>query len=206
MISTYAELVTAGQNWLNRNSDTDIEDRIPEFITLAEAEMRRVLRQNVAKAALTLNAAEITLAATIGDVQLVRLNTGVQSRDIPLDPRTYDELLWLRVRLAPTGIPRYFAQVGNKLLLAPAPDASYTAEIVYVQPFVAVTGDTSLLLTSPDLYLAGLLREAGPYLEHETYQFWDAKFKEAVKQINDERDRREAEAVNQPVRLARVFG
>ena len=205
MISTYAELVSAGQNWLNR-TDADIQDRIPEFITLAEAEMRRVLRQNVARAALSLNAAEVTLAATVGDVQTIRLNTGVQSRDIPLDPRTLDELLWMRVRLAPTGIPRYFAQVGNKILLAPAPDATYTAEIVYVQPFTAVTSDTSLLLSSPDLYLAGMLREAGPYLEHTTYEFWDGKFQTAVTQINGERDRREAELLNQPVRLGRVFG
>lgn len=208
-ISTYAELVTAGQNWLNR-TDTDIQARIPEFITLAEAEMKRVLRQNVTKAAVTLNAAEITLASTVGDVQALRLNTGVQSRDLPLEPRTYDELIWLRARLSPTGYPRYYAQVGDKMLLAPAPDASYTGEIVYVQPFTALSSSDSstwaLLLSSPDLYLAGLLREAGPYLEHETYEFWDMKFKTAVAQVNGERDRREAELQNQPVRLARVFG
>jgi len=209
VISTYAELVAAGQNWLNR-TDTDIQARIPEFITLAEAEMKRVLRQNVARAALSLSAAEVTLAASIGDVQTIRLNTGTQSRDTPLDPRTLDELLWLRVRLAPTGVPRYFAQVGNKILLAPAPDATYTAEIVYVQPFTALSSSDSstwtLLLSSPDLYLAGLLREAGPYLEHTTYEFWDGKFRIAGDQINEERDRREAELLNQPVRLPRVFG
>lgn len=204
-ISTYADLVTAGQNWLNR-TDTDIQARIPEFITLAEAEMKRLLRQNVTKAAITLNAAEVVLATTIGDVQSLRLNTGVQSRDVPLDPRTYDELIWLRARLAPAGVPRFFAQINDRLLLAPAPDASYTGEIVYVRPFSSVTSDTTLLVAAPDLYLAGLLREAGPYLEHATYELWDMKFKAAIAQINEERDRREAELQNQPVRLSRVFG
>ena len=37
-ITTYAELKTAISNWLDR---TDLDDRIPEFIALAEARHRR---------------------------------------------------------------------------------------------------------------------------------------------------------------------
>ena len=40
-ISTYSELQTAVANWLNRD---DLTDRIPEFITLAEARFNRALR------------------------------------------------------------------------------------------------------------------------------------------------------------------
>ena len=41
MINTYATLQTAVANWLDRS---DLTDRIPEFITLAEARMNRILR------------------------------------------------------------------------------------------------------------------------------------------------------------------
>ena len=40
-ISTFAELKTAAANWLDRS---DLTDRIPEFIALAEARFNRVLR------------------------------------------------------------------------------------------------------------------------------------------------------------------
>ena len=41
-ITTYAELQTATANWLDRS---DMTDRIPEFIELAEANFNRVIRQ-----------------------------------------------------------------------------------------------------------------------------------------------------------------
>jgi len=40
-ISTFAELKTAAANWLDRS---DLTDRIPEFIALAEARFNRILR------------------------------------------------------------------------------------------------------------------------------------------------------------------
>jgi len=52
-INTYATLQTAVANWLDRS---DLTDRIPEFIALAEARMNRVLRL-----AIMLNVDETTL-------------------------------------------------------------------------------------------------------------------------------------------------
>ena len=40
-INTYSTLQTAVANWLDRN---DLTDRVPEFISLAEATFNRVLR------------------------------------------------------------------------------------------------------------------------------------------------------------------
>ena len=52
-INTYATLQTAVANWLDRS---DLTDRIPEFIALAEARMNRTLRL-----AIMLNVDETTL-------------------------------------------------------------------------------------------------------------------------------------------------
>ena len=58
-INTYATLQTAVANWLDRS---DLTDRIPEFIALAEARMHRTLRL-----AIMLNVDQTTLggAATL---------------------------------------------------------------------------------------------------------------------------------------------
>ena len=40
-IGTFAQLKTAAANWLDRS---DLTDRIPEFIALAEARFNRILR------------------------------------------------------------------------------------------------------------------------------------------------------------------
>ena len=41
-ITNYGQLKTAAANWLDR---TDLEDRIPEFVTMAEAQFNREIRQ-----------------------------------------------------------------------------------------------------------------------------------------------------------------
>ena len=68
-INTYATLQTAVANWLDRS---DLTDRIPEFIALAEARMNRNLRL-----ALMLNVDQTTLG---GATALV---AGTRDYDLP---------------------------------------------------------------------------------------------------------------------------
>src|SRR5512139_3906380 len=42
-INTYATLVSAATEWLARDQDTTLVARIPDFITLAEAKLNRLL-------------------------------------------------------------------------------------------------------------------------------------------------------------------
>ena len=64
-ITTYAELQAAAANWLVRG---DLTARIPEFITLAEARLNRVLRARLAEveASLTTTPGARTLALPSG--------------------------------------------------------------------------------------------------------------------------------------------
>ena len=71
MINTYATLQTAVANWLDRS---DLTDRIPEFIALAEARMNRSLRL-----AIMLNVDETTLGgadALVGGTRDYALPSG----------------------------------------------------------------------------------------------------------------------------------
>src|SRR5215469_5450549 len=64
-ITTYAELQVAAANWLVR---ADLAARIPEFITLAESRLNRVLRARLAEteAALTTTVGLRTIPLPVG--------------------------------------------------------------------------------------------------------------------------------------------
>ena len=83
-INTYATLQTAVANWLDRS---DLTDRIPEFIALAEARMNRNLRL-----ALMLNVDQTTLG---GATTLV---AGTRDYDLPSG---YLQMVDFHLRTAP---------------------------------------------------------------------------------------------------------
>ena len=109
-ITTYAELQTAVSNWLDR---TDLTARVPEFITIAEAEMNRRVR--------TLDMLTRNDAFTI-DSQREDLPTdylGTKSITLSRTPvvhlvyLTPDRLSQERQRFGSSGIPIYYTVLGE---------------------------------------------------------------------------------------------
>ena len=65
------------------------------------------------------------------------------------------------------GRPTCFTHVGEEIEVYPAPDSSYTAELLYYATIPALSDSNTsnwLLSLSPDIYLYGSLLQAGPYL------------------------------------------
>lgn len=206
-ISNYSELQTAVGNWLNRS---DLTDRIPEFIALAEAEIKRKLRRKVVKAVLTIDAAEEALPSAAAELRSWRLNTSTAAWNGPRDILSNEALNDYRTMFQSAGRPRYAAVVNQTLLVVPAPDQAYTAEIVYFEALTALStsNTTNTTLTeSPDLYLYGALKHAAPYLEHdERVPTWKGMFDAAIDELNLVREREEFGGAPLPVRLPVVFG
>ena len=75
-ITTYAELQTAMENFLAR---TDLTDRLPEFISIAEARMSRELearsQEKRATATLVADDAFVSLPTDLRSIRMVKLNT-----------------------------------------------------------------------------------------------------------------------------------
>ena len=123
-IGTFAELKTAAANWLDRS---DLTDRIPEFITLAEARFNRVLRIRDME---TVSTAISTSAGT----REYDLPTGfVQMREFhlttdPLTPLSYitPEMMSRIWAGSSQGKPEVFTVIADKVRLGPNPDAVYT--------------------------------------------------------------------------------
>lgn len=202
-LATYSDLQNAVINWLGR---TDLAARVPEFITLAEADIRRVLRDKVVRESINIDGATVALPATNVELRSLRYDTDLLKYPLVL----VTESTLAAYRRTGSGVPYYFAVVDNTLLFDITPDTTYTAEITYFQKLVPLasagtTNDT--LLNSPDIYLFGTLKEAEPYLQHdERNPMWSQKYEKAVADENAARERAELGAAPAVIRLPIIFG
>ena len=200
-INTYATLQTAVANWLDRS---DLTDRIPEFISLAEARMNRTLRLSM-----MLNVDETTLggaATLIGGTRDYALPSGyLQMVDFHLRTSPITTLSYL----TPENMNRMWAgsQGGKplaytifadnstgtpikKVRLGPSPASAYDYSIMFYKKIdaLSVANTTEQMLTdNPDIYLYGALLEAEPFLMNDQrVQLWATAFQESVRALQEQ--------------------
>ena len=192
-IGTFAELKTAAANWLDRS---DLTDRIPEFISLAEARFNRVLRIRDME---TVSTAISTVAGT----REYSLPTGfVQMKEFhlttdPITPLAYitPEMMSRMWAGSAKAKPQVFTIIADNVRLGPSPDAVYTTSMLYYKTFTSLSDSntTSEMLTNnPDVYLYGTLLEAEPFIMNdERVPLWLSAFEKAVSDIQnqDNKDR-----------------
>ena len=192
-IGTFAELKTAAANWLDRS---DLTDRIPEFITLAEARFNRVLRIRDME---TVSTAISTAAGTreydlpTGFVQMKEFHLTTD----PITPLSYitPEIMSRIWAGSSRGKPEVFTVIADKVRLGPNPDAVYTTSMLYYKKITALSDSATtndMLTNSPDIYLYGTLLEATPFImQDERVGLWLAAFEKAVADIQnqDNKDR-----------------
>ena len=192
-ISTFAELSTAAANWLDRS---DLTDRIPEFIALAEARFNRVLRirdMETVSTAISTAAGTREYSLPTGFVQMKEFHLTTD----PLTPLAYitPEMMSRLWAGSATGKPQVFTIIADNVRLGPSPDAVYTTSMLYYKTFTALSTDntTSDMLTkNPDVYLYGTLLEAEPFIMNDArVPLWLAAFEKAVGDIQnqDNKDR-----------------
>jgi hypothetical protein len=155
MILDYASLQTAIADWLNR---TDLTARIPTFIQLTEAEMRRRLEYTTTRAAFAITAESTPLPADCKSLRSVWLSDGnAPAENWPLTIVTPDVLAERRQDYgAQVGRPRFASVIDNVLAVVPAPTA-----IAYPEG-VLLTEDSEPLETedsegSPAVYNAEIV-------------------------------------------------
>ena len=186
-ITTYAELQTAIADTLNRD---DLTSAIPNFITLAEADMQRRLRHWRQEKRST---AEIdTQYSAIPADFLEAIRFYITSNDTrPLELISQSELLDRKYRSANTsGKPAYYAITAGEIEVYPVPDGTYTAELYYYSQIPALSDSNTsnwVLQYHKDAYLYGALVHSAPYLKEDTRtQVWAALYQSALDSINTE--------------------
>ena len=192
-IGTFAQLKTATANWLDRS---DLTDRIPEFITLAEARFNRVLRirdmETVSTAISTVaGTREYSLPTRFVQMKEFHLTTD------PLTPLAYitPEMMTRMQAGSTKSKPQVFTVIADNVRLGPNPDAVYTTSMLYYQAFAALSDSATtndMLTNNPDVYLYGTLLEAEPFIMNDQrVGLWLAAFDKAVSDIQnqDNKDR-----------------
>lgn len=162
---TYAGLQASIADWLNR---ADLTAQIPDFITLAHADLNQRLRvrQMVNRATITIAAELVNLPVDwVAPISLRIQGQGVLSC---IDSDAMAEQKFEGNDQSST--PSSYCVVGSQFEFGPIPGQSYTGLLVYYAqvPPLSISNPTNwLLTTSPGLYLFGALMAAAPFLKDD---------------------------------------
>ena len=179
-IATYAELVTAldgASGYLHR---TDLTDKIPDFIRVAESRINRKLR-------VLLQETESTLTATIGSRLMAvptRFGTPISLWLETYQPR--DELKYRTAEDMPVttdnGGSDYYTVDGDYIATENPADQAYSYTLRYWTKFDLATTLTNTVLTNyPDIYIYGALVASVAWTQDMSQlQFWAQQRDEAM--------------------------
>lgn len=189
-LSTYTELRASIADWLNRS---DLTDATADFISLAEAQIERTLRtrQMIVRANITIADEYVTAPGDFLETRTLKLTS--TNPNTPLEFMTMEALDEEATRHPGSGRPKFFGIVGSQFRVAPTPDATYTAELVYFANLNKLSDSVAtnfLLASSPDAYLYGALLQAAPYLkDDERISVWAGLYERALNDLKVADDR-----------------
>ncbi len=189
-LTTYTELKASVADWLNR---TDLTAEIPDFISLAEAQMERTLRtrQMIVRANASFNVEYGATPADFLETKSFKLSgtNPVQ----PLSFMTIDALDAEAAKNTASGRPKFFGVVGTQFRLVPTPDTNYATELTYyakLSKLSAAVATNFILESSPDAYLYGSLLQAAPYLQDDNrIPVWAGLYERALTDLKVADDR-----------------
>jgi hypothetical protein len=189
-LTTYSELKTSIGDWLNR---ADLTNVIPDFISLAEAQIERTLRtrQMIVRANASFSAEYGAVPADFLETKSLKLtNTNPIT---PLQFQTVDVMDNIASQRVASGRPQYFSIVGGQIRLLPVPDSTYTTELIYYAKLSKLSSTTTtnwLLTQAPDVYLYGALLQAAPYLQDDArIQVWVSLYERGLQDLQVADDR-----------------
>lgn len=184
-MTTYSELQTSIASWLNR---ADLTASIPDFITLAEAQMSTDLKTRAMEAKTTLSTVAGTNSVPLPtDMLEMRRLQVVGTYNQPLSYRSPDEL---SIDFADnrSGQPVVFTVIGSNIEVAPIPDAVYSLELTYQQriPALSASNTANWLLTNwPNAYLYASLLAATPFIMNDArIATWAQLYTNTIDSIN----------------------
>jgi hypothetical protein len=162
-IANYVDLQASVANWLARSDLTTV---IPDFIVIAEANFNRTLRtlqQETKDAAFSISTEYVAVPTGFLEARSMYLNTSPArslsylSADLQTDSNGW------------TGRPTGFSLTGSNFRFSPAPDATYTATLIYYKAIPALASNSTnwLLTAHPDAYLYGSLIAASGYIQDD---------------------------------------
>ena len=187
-LSNFTALKASIADFLNRDDLTAV---IPDFISLAEAQINRDVRhwKMEARSSGQQSSADEYMQIPADWVETIRLHltgTGTAavyliSRDAMADKRQKNEDV--------SGTVMSSTHADAQFQLYPTPSADTDFELLYIQKLDALSvtnSDNWRLLEAPDVYLYGALLHSAPYLaEDQRVAIWAQMYSAAVQRLNE---------------------
>jgi hypothetical protein len=173
----YASIQASVRNWLNRS---DLTALVPDFITLAEERLNRMLRVRQMEVPLApTGTVDGAISVPVGTVGIKSLWVdGLQT--CPLSAQSFD---FVKSRPS-SGTPSVYAWQGEDLVF----DGEGTiAGVLYQRiPSLSDSNLSNWLLTdAPSAYLFGALREAFDYTRNDTERDrWGARLDQVIAELS----------------------
>lgn len=192
-ISTYSSLQTAVANWLNRS---DLTSRIPEFISMAEAKLRRDPRARRLRvnSSFTVDAATKTLDTNWAGVESLAHDGATYYGE--LVKTSVGALSGFKKEYGDSGVPRAFAIVpgDNVYRFAPVPNATFTLVHSWWETIPRLGGavlQNWLLSGYPDIYLHATLMQAEPYIKNDPrVALWETALERNLQELKRDQNRK----------------
>ena len=183
-ITTYAELKSSIANWLNRDDLTSV---IPDFISLAEAQIARDVRHWRQEKRVTTPVNEQYENLPIDWLEIIQIQLTAGGR---LQVISAAELQNRKEASLVAYKPKYYRLTSDQIEFYPAPDSSYEVAMQYYArvPALTDTDTTNWVLTDyPDIYLYGALVHAAPYLnDDQRINIWASLYQSAVDALDQD--------------------
>tara|TARA_R110000772_G_scaffold268323_1_gene394878 strand:+ start:2246 stop:2851 length:606 start_codon:yes stop_codon:yes gene_type:complete len=183
-ITNYTELKASIGNWLNRD---DLAAVIPDFISLAEAQMDRALRhwRMEKRVETTLNEQYENLPTDFLEMLELSLTDGTY-----LTLVSTADMQRRKQASQAGGKPRFYRITSSQIEFYPAPEAGSTLSMQYYAKTEALSDSVAsnwVLENAPDAYIYGALLQAAPYLGDDARtQIWASFFAESLEAIRRE--------------------
>lgn len=180
-LSTYSGLKQAVADVLNRE---DLTSYIPDWITMAEAALNRLIGSQSMEetTTFTISSGSSALPAGFSGVQSFWLDVdqGVALEYVTLD--VFDNITDV------SGTPRFYTISNEMFYYAPPPSGTFTVRLRYKKNLEPLSDDNTsnwLLAQHPDLYLYGTLIHSAPFLNDDArIVMWQGKFDALVSELN----------------------
>lgn len=186
-LASYTDLLASMAGWLNRE---DLTARLPDFVSLAEADFNRQLRvgKMIKRSTATLPAGEYRILLPTDWLEMVNIQAGARKIEYLAATDMDDARVAYTAGALSTGYaPLYYNLVGTEIELVPVSTTDVTLEQIYYSsvPPLASNATNWLLTDAPDAYLYGSLLHAAPYLDDDArVAIWMGGYQRAMDGLN----------------------
>jgi hypothetical protein len=179
-LDTYSGIIEAVERWLDRD---DLNNLVPDFITLAEKRINRALRSIDMESIATTPLIDGQLAYELPCDYVAARNIYVDSLEVNLNYLTPDVMSTIDKAL-PIG---YYTIKDGHIYLNNGATGNLVVEYYKAYPALSTTNQSNwLTANAPDLLLYGSLLEAEAYMvEDERIPVWTQAFYKGIEDIND---------------------